>query len=112
MLKGPLPDERFDLIFIMLTLHHIGDVEELFRKFRRLLTSHGKLAIIDLEKENGSVHDGPFQSHKGFDRADMEGNLRKAGFEPVHYEVCYQIEKKTTNDVRKYPVFLLVGNIV
>ncbi len=49
-MKGPLPDERFDLIFIMLTLHHIGDVEELFRKFRRLLTSHGKLAIIDLEK--------------------------------------------------------------
>ena len=50
LLKGPLPDERFDLIFIMLTLHHIGDVKELFRKFRRLLTSHGKLAIIDLEK--------------------------------------------------------------
>lgn len=71
LLKGPLRNERFDFIFIVLTLHHIGDVEELLRKFHNLLSPKGQLAIIDLEKEDGSFHDDPFQSHKGFERADM-----------------------------------------
>ncbi len=111
LMQGPLPDERFDFIFTMLTLHHVDDVEELLRKFRSLLTSQGKLAIIDLDKEDGSFHDGPFHGHKGFDRIDMEGKLKNSGFEPVHYEICHHIEKETEKSIKDYPVFLMVAEL-
>jgi len=109
LLKGPLRNERFDFIFIVLTLHHIGDVEELLRKFHNLLSPKGQLAVIDLEKEDGSFHDGPFHGHKGFERTDLESKLRGVGFVPDHYEICYQIEKETEGSITKYPVFLMVA---
>jgi len=109
LLEGPLRNERFDFIFIVLTLHHIGDVEELLRKFHNLLSPKGQLAIIDLEKEDGSFHDGPFHGHKGFERTDLESKLRGVGFVPDHYEICYQIEKETEGSITKYPVFLMVA---
>ena len=109
LLKGPLRNERFDFIFIVLTLHHIGDVEELLRKFHNLLSPKGQLAIIDLEKEDGSFHDDPFHGHKGFERSDLENRLNYAGFVPAYYEVCYHIEKETEKGIREYPVFLMVA---
>lgn len=102
-----IPKEKFDLIFILLTLHHVDDISTLLSKFSRLMTKKGDLVIIDLEKEDGSFHDGEFHGHLGFDRADLESRLKKAGLDPYHYEVCYEIVKE--EDEKKYPLFMMLA---
>lgn len=110
--KQPLPNIRFDLIYLLLTLHHIEDVGSILKKFNELLTENGHLVIIDLDKEDGSFHDGEFHGHKGFERDNLEALLRASGFQPQSYNVCYKLEKETEEGLKKYPLFLLVSEKV
>ena len=57
----------FDLIYTLMVLHHVGDVETIIRKFRGLLNPGGYLAIADLYSEDGSFHGEGFSGHMGFD---------------------------------------------
>ena len=109
LLKQPLPQKRFDLIYTMLTLHHIVDLKGILEKFSRLLNKGGLLVIIDLEKEDGSFHDGEFHGHLGFDRSALEANLIACGLKPRSYEICYTLEKDTATGTKQYPLFLLVA---
>jgi len=110
LLIDPLPEERYDLIFSLLTLHHIRDLDEIFEKFEALLNPGGLVAIIDLEKEDGSFHDYEFQGHLGFERKDLEQIISKTGLKPIHYEVCYTIERELEEgEIGKYPLFMLVA---
>lgn len=109
LLKDELPTDRFDLVYTLLTMHHIADTAAILQKFSQLLNPGGRLAIIDLEKEDGSFHDGEFHGHEGFERADLEVKMQAAGFQIEDYQVIYQIEKETGKGFRYYPLFLLVG---
>ena len=110
LLTDPLPKERYDLIFSLLTLHHIENIEAIFEKFKALLNTGGLLAIIDLEKEDGSFHDYEFHGHLGFDKNELEQIISAAGLKPRHYEVCYTIEKEMEDgELRRYPLFLLTA---
>jgi ubiquinone/menaquinone biosynthesis C-methylase UbiE len=99
----------FDLIFILLTLHHIIDTEGILSRFKELIAPNGVLAIIDLETEDGSFHDREFHGHLGFDRHELEGKLKSAGFQPFHYDVIYEIEKGEGADKKPYPLFLMMA---
>jgi predicted TPR repeat methyltransferase len=103
------PATRFDLVFILLTLHHIADTDSILARFQELMQPGGVLALIDLEKEDGTFHDQPFTGHLGFDRQELEGQLKAAGFQPFHYEVVYEIEKGEGADKKYYPLFLLLA---
>ena len=109
LMKDELPQARFDLIYILLTLHHILDYESILQKFAKLLNKNGYLAIIDLEKEDGSFHEGDFYGHKGFDKCILIDKLEEAGFIDKTYDVCYELERETESGVKKYPLFLLVS---
>ena len=110
LLIDPLPVEKYDLIYSLLTLHHIDDLELIFEKFEALLNPGGILAIIDLEKEDGSFHDYEFHGHLGFERKDLEQIISKTGLKPTHYEVCYTIERELEEgEIGKYPLFLMVA---
>lgn len=111
LLEDPLPDERFDLIFVMLTLHHVVDVEGLIGIFRLLLNPGGRLAIIDLEKEDGSFHDGPFHGHNGFEKNHLENMLTETGFSSINYSICYTIKKETENGQKDFPMFLMTAEL-
>lgn len=111
LLEDPLPDERFDLIFVMLTLHHVEDVEGLIGIFRLLLNPGGRLAIIDLEKEDGSFHDGPFHGHKGFEKNHLENMLTETGFSSINYSICYTIKKEMENGQKDFPMFLMTAEL-
>lgn len=111
LMEDPLPTERFDFIYIMLTLHHIDDYRGLIKKFAELLRPGGHLAIIDLEAEDGSFHDGEFHGHHGFDRGQLEEALFGAGLAEDSYEVCYKLEKTREDGTKRhYPLFLLVAS--
>ncbi|MDR3394442.1 MAG: class I SAM-dependent methyltransferase, partial [Parasulfuritortus sp.] len=45
----PLPDERYDLIYSSMTLHHIPNTEHILEVFHTLLNPGGVLCIADLE---------------------------------------------------------------
>jgi 2-polyprenyl-3-methyl-5-hydroxy-6-metoxy-1,4-benzoquinol methylase len=104
------PESKFDLIFILLTLHHIDDTDEILSRFKHLIAPNGVLAIIDLETEDGSFHDKEFHGHLGFDRNDLEEKVEVAGFHPFHYNVIYEIEKgEEEGEIKSYPLFLMMA---
>ncbi len=106
------PGSRFDLIFILLTLHHIIDTKEILSRFKHLIAPNGALAIIDLETEDGSFHDREFNGHLGFDRNDLEKKAKEAGFQPFYYDVIYEIEKGEGEDKKSYPLFLMIAKSI
>ena len=57
LMRNPLHFGHYDLIFSMLTLHHIENTEAILKKFYQLLNPKGVLVLIDLEKEYCSFHD-------------------------------------------------------
>ena len=85
---APAPDERFDLIVTVLTLHHIPTLDRVLANFAELLVDGGHLCVADLEKEDGSFHGEGFDGHHGFGRSEIESQLHGAGFTDVSVERC------------------------
>lgn len=103
-------EERFDLIFSQMVLHHIADVEDIITKFYSLLDPGGYLAIADLFPEDGSFHGEGFTGHMGFDPEELSVWLKRKGFEEINYRKCYTINKKTADSaVKPFDLFLLVA---
>jgi ubiquinone/menaquinone biosynthesis C-methylase UbiE len=108
--SDPLPTERFDLIYSLMTLHHIHDVNNLLVKFRDLLMPKGFLLAADLDKEDGSFHtDGTTDIHLGFDRHELQKIVEAVGFENVTFSTAYEIKKKIGNEEETFPVFLMTA---
>jgi len=105
----PLPTERYDLIYSLMTLHHVSDTDRLLRDFHALLHPGGWLGIADLDQEDGSFHGAGFTGHCGFDRAALQTQLLKAGFGNVALTTCYRMKKATDQGIRDYPLFLAVA---
>ena len=102
-----LPMERFNLVYTLMTLHHIPDTVKILESFRSLLEPGGSLCISDLDKEDGSFHshDHAFDGPHGFDRAELQQILYRLGFKRIRINTCYDIQK----DGRLYPLFLAVA---
>jgi SAM-dependent methyltransferase len=104
LVDAPVPDERFEVIATLMTLHHIPDLARVLDGFARMLAAGGRLCVADLEAEDGSFHaDKPdFHGHNGFDRTELTAQLQAAGFTDVQFEPCGEV----TRDGRAYPLFL------
>lgn len=109
LLTDPLPAERYDLIFTLMTLHHVADVGRLLRIFHDLLRPGGWLAIADLDQEDGSFHGPGFTGHNGFDRETLRAQLTEAGLGGVEFCTAYVMKKMTGQGPREYPLFLAVA---
>jgi SAM-dependent methyltransferase len=106
--SDPLPTERYDLIYSLLTLHHIHNVKDVLTRFHDLLIPNGYLLAADLDKEDGSFHtDGTTDVHLGFDRDDLHRILEEIGFGDVTFSTAYEIKKKIGNEEKTFPVFLM-----
>jgi ubiquinone/menaquinone biosynthesis C-methylase UbiE len=109
----PLPIERFDLTYSLMTLHHIEDAKGILKKFHALLKPSGVLCIADLDKEDGSFHtDGTTDVHKGFERAELQNWVEEAGFADVKFSTAFEIKKKIDDIEKTFPVFLLTARKV
>lgn len=99
-------DDTFDAIISSMTIHHIDNVKELFKKFYSLLADNGAIAIADLDTEDGSFHStdtGVF--HHGFDREEFMSIAAAVGFKNLKIKTVSTVKKPTGN----YSVFLLTG---
>ena len=107
--QGALPDERYDLIYSSMTLHHIPDTGAILRAFHGLLRPGGTLCIADLDKEDGSFHGPGFDVHPGFDRAELAALCAETGFTGGRFRTVFEIVKAQPDGERAYPVFMLTA---
>lgn len=104
-------NEKFDIIYTLMTLHHIEDLDLIFHRFSNMLTEGGLLCIGDLKKEDGSFHAHMpgFKGHNGFERDKLERLLRLHGFSILEYIDFYTIEKNDGPQKKSYPLFLVIA---
>jgi ubiquinone/menaquinone biosynthesis C-methylase UbiE len=107
LVADPPPGNPFDVAVSFLVLHHIKDTAAALAAVRRLLKSGGRIALSDLDTEDGTFHSAEAEGihHQGFDRAALEGLARRAGFVDVETRDSIEIE----DEGRRFPAFLLLG---
>jgi ubiquinone/menaquinone biosynthesis C-methylase UbiE len=104
--------QKFDLVFSQMVLHHIPDTESIINSFAGILNTGGYLAIADLYREDGSFHGKGFDGHNGFDPDELAKTLIKRGFVNVTHEKCFTIEKNISESEKgKFDVFVLTGQL-
>ena len=101
----------YHLIVSSMTLHHVKNISLLLNQFYSILLPAGRLAIADLDLDDGKFHsnnEGVF--HFGFDRAKLRKTFTEAGFNNVQDISAAEVEKETLNkEVRQFTIFLLTG---
>ena len=99
--------QPFDMVYSLMTLHHVPDVNVALRRFHDWLDDGGQLCIADLDAEDGSFHDHDPSVHNGFERVQLAGMVAAAGFDNIRFSTVFQIVKG--NPERTYPVFLMIA---
>ena len=75
LVADPPPSQPFDLAVSFLVLHHIEDTAAALAAIRRMLVQGGRLALSDLDSEDGTFHSAEAEGihHLGFDRDGLVG---------------------------------------
>ncbi|HTW74199.1 MAG TPA: class I SAM-dependent methyltransferase [Steroidobacteraceae bacterium] len=102
LMRDPVPAERYDLIFSMMTLHHVPDVPRVLGAFHRMLNRGGWLCHTDLDAEDGSFHGPGVHVHQGFERAILRSWLAASGFADISIDDCCEVE----HGERSYSTFI------
>jgi SAM-dependent methyltransferase len=107
LVADPPPGDPFDLAVSFLVLHHIEDTAAALAAVRRLLRPGGRMALSDLDTEDGTFHSAEAEGihHLGFDRRALAELARKAGFVEVEARSAMEVE----DEDRRFPAFLLLG---
>ncbi len=104
-----LPAERYQLIYTLMTLHHIPDTDRMLRAFYQLLDGPGYLCVADLDKEDGTFHEDEFHGHLGFDRAELAAQAKQIGFHAIHFTTAFHMIKEVNGVGKDFPIFLMVA---
>ncbi|MEG1255769.1 class I SAM-dependent methyltransferase [Clostridium sp.] len=104
-------EEKFDVIYTSMALHHITEVSGVVKKLYTLLKNNGKLVVVDLCPDGGSFHDevSDFHGHNGFELSYMEELLREAEFEKISSNVFYTGNKIVEDKPHPYQLFSMCG---
>ena len=107
LVTDPPPEPSFDLAVSLLVLHHVADTTAALAAIHALLAPGGRIALLDLDAEDGSFHDedAPGIHHHGFERAEIVRLAGAVGFVDLRTTTALSIER----DGRAYPLFLLTG---
>jgi ubiquinone/menaquinone biosynthesis C-methylase UbiE len=107
LVADPPPGDPFDLAVSFLVLHHIEDTAAALAAVRRLLRPGGRMALSDLDTEDGTFHSAEAEGihHLGFDRRALAELARTAGFVEVEARSAIDIQ----DEDRRFPAFLLLG---
>jgi putative AdoMet-dependent methyltransferase len=106
ILEQPI-DTKFDVIMSAMAMHHVDDTEKMVSSFAHHLKPGAKVALADLDKEDGSFHPPEAQGvfHSGFERKYFQKILENNGFEDVSFVTAHTVNKESTS----YPVFLALA---
>jgi ubiquinone/menaquinone biosynthesis C-methylase UbiE len=110
LLTEPLPNVHFDVIYTLMTMHHIRDIETIISVFHRLLKPGAYFCMADLVKEDGSFHNDPnFDGHNGFEHTELTQLMQDSGFEVIEYNIFYKINREKEGKHESYPLFLMIA---
>jgi ubiquinone/menaquinone biosynthesis C-methylase UbiE len=103
----PPPGAPFDLAISLLVLHHVQDTAAALRSIFDLLVPGGRIALLDLDAEDGTFHDPDAEGihHHGFDQGDIRALAGSVGFAEVDARVVSELEREG----RSYPLILITG---
>ncbi|MGR8936089.1 MAG: class I SAM-dependent DNA methyltransferase [Gammaproteobacteria bacterium] len=106
ILAQPLA-ERFDLIVSAMAMHHVEDTEQMAACFAEHLKPGGRIALADLEEEDGTFHPADAEGvyHAGFNRDALRAVLSRHGFKDIRFVTAHTINKGN----KAYPVFLVLA---
>ena len=100
----------FELIYSLLALHHITDIENAFKSVSSMQKSGNMLVIFDLYPEDGSFHNFEDGIHLGFSEQDMEKYLSQAGYKQMSFSEAFRVHKlNLSGTISEYPVFMSVA---
>lgn len=99
--------KEYDLIMSAMAMHHVEDTDNLVKRFSDHLKSGAKIALADLDAEDGSFHPEGMDDvyHDGFERSEFQATLEKHGFKDINFETAHTINGET----RPYPIFLALA---
>ncbi len=106
ILTTPL-DRKVDLVISAMAMHHVEDTAALMRTLHDHLVPGGRVALADLDKEDGSFHPPGIEGvyHDGFDQQALGAVMEEAGFVDVTFVPATTVDK----DGRHYPIFLVTA---
>ncbi|MCO4768893.1 MAG: class I SAM-dependent methyltransferase [Deltaproteobacteria bacterium] len=106
LLEGPL-DEQVDLIVSAMAMHHVDNTAALLQSLFAQLRPGGRVALADLDAEDGSFHPPDIQGvfHQGFERLALRQLIVDAGFENVQFVDACEVDREE----RRYPIFLVTA---
>jgi putative AdoMet-dependent methyltransferase len=98
---------KYDLIMSAMAMHHVEDTDNMIKQFAAHLKSGEKIALADLDKEDGNFHPKGVEGvyHSGFDRSEFRATLEKHSFKDVRFETAHTVQGEN----RPYPVFLALA---
>ena len=103
---------RFDIIVSSMTFHHVRDTAGAARSFYTLLLPGGRVAIADLDSDDGEFHEAPgIAEHDGIDRKYLQQVFEQAGFVSVQFHEAATIKKASsrTGNIRDFTIFLMTA---
>ncbi len=114
LLVDDLNIEKQDVIYNLMVMHHILDLDKIISNFNSMLAMNGYLCIADLISEDGSfhAHHQNFDGHHGFKKNELTLLLTKKGYKIEFYKIFHEIEKNSETGIKKYPVFVMIGKKV
>ncbi len=105
-------DNKYDLIYSSMVLHHISDIEAVLKRLYTLMNSNGEICLVDIDKEDGSFHLNypEFNGHNGFDHEALRTIFEKVGFKNVNIHTFYYDTKEVKGKSIEYSLFRIVAN--
>ena len=106
IIEQPL-EKRFDLIISAMTMHHVENTEHLIAAFSTHLRPGGRVALADLDTEDGTFHPADTEGvfHYGFERRALQTILEDKGFVDVQFHTAHTVDKED----KRYPIFLVIA---
>jgi len=103
--------EPVDVVYAVMSAHHIRDLPRLLRAVHGLLVPGGRLFIADLEPDGGAfhLHLERFDGHDGFDVGTLSAWLTAAGFVVDSCERVHVVRKVVDGAPRDFPLFLVTA---
>jgi len=105
-------NDKFDMIYSSMALHHIVDINKLCKKFYNLINLNGPLCIVDLNKDDGSFHKNEigFNGYNGFSKRWLKSILEANGFSNIKSETFYEGTKKVDDHELIYSLFIMTAD--
>ncbi|MAX66938.1 MAG: class I SAM-dependent methyltransferase [Bacteriovoracaceae bacterium] len=97
---------KFDLIISSMAFHHLQDPKKVLMKLKENLKQNGRIAIVDLDQEDGSFHpDNKAMGvkHFGFSKQELQYWAKQAKLN-LDYQIINTLHKNET----EYHQFLAI----